>query len=189
MKNVPLMGVQTGRRLAVVGDPIIDPTNLQIVAWYATGNAIGFHPAVVFSEDIHELGHLGAIVDSADDILPLDDLVRLQEILDYGFALYNLPVYDITKKKLGNVESFNFDSDDFLIKQIIVKPSLGVRFTSPQLIITRSQIVELNNEKLVVDSAIRVVKALKTPAKVKKIAKKQAKKSPKPATEPAYNKQ
>ncbi|MDR3125838.1 MAG: hypothetical protein LBU20_02095 [Candidatus Nomurabacteria bacterium] len=156
MKNVPLIGIQTGRRLAQIGEPIINPNNLQVVAWYTTGNLIGFSPAVVFSEDIHELGHLGAIIDSADDIHPLDNLVRLQEILSYDFALKKLPVVSESGQKLGLVESFNFDSDNFLIKQIIVKPSFSVRLTASQLIITRHQIVELNNQRIVVSSVIRV---------------------------------
>lgn len=151
------MGIQTGRRLATIGDPIINPNNLQVIAWYATGNLIGFSPAVIFSEDIHELGHLGAIIDSADNILPLDDLARLQEILSYNFSLYNLPVFDKSGRKLGVVKNFNFDSDDFLIKQIIVKPTLGVRLTSPFLIIYRNQIIEINNKKLIVDSSAKVI--------------------------------
>jgi uncharacterized protein YrrD len=183
MKSVPLIGIQTGRRLAVIGDPIINPYNLQVIAWYATGSLIGFSPAIVFSEDIHELGHLGAIIDSSDNIRPLDDLARLQEILDYGFSLHNLPVFSDTGQKLGTVDSFNFDSDDFLIKQIIIRPSLSVRLTASQLIITRQQIVELDNTKIVVSSTIRIAP---TPKKIatKKSKPKSAKKSPRPSTNP-----
>jgi uncharacterized protein YrrD len=155
MKHVPLIGIQTGRRLAVIGDPIINPNNLQVVAWYATGNSIGFSPAVIFSEDIHELGHLGAIIDSSENILPLDGLVRLQQILDYGFALHALPVFNDTGQKLGVVESFNFDSDNFLIRQIIVKPNFGLRLTASGLIVAREQIIELDNKRLVVSSVIK----------------------------------
>ena len=183
MENVPLMGIQTGRRLGVVGEPIINPNNLQVVAWYVSGNMVGFSPAVIFSEDIHELGHLGAIVDSADSILPLDNLVRLQEILDYGFSLRSLPVFDDTGRKLGVVDSFNFDSDDFLIKQIIIKPSFGVRLTAPQLIISRSQIIEINNKKIIVSSATKITQTKKKPA-VKRLKAKQTKKVPRPATNP-----
>ena len=183
MENVPLMGIQTGRRLGAIGDPIINPNNLQVVAWYVTGNMVGFSPAVIFSEDIHELGHLGAIVDSADSILPLDNLVRLQEILDYNFSLHNLPVFDDTKRKLGTVESFNFDSDDFLIKQIIVKPSLGVRLTASQLIIARSQIIEINNKKIIVSSNAQINSTEKK-STLKKPKIKRAKRTRRPTANP-----
>lgn len=184
MKNVPLMGIQTGRRLGVIGDPIINPNNLQVVAWYVNGNMIGFSPAVIFSEDIHELGHLGAIVDSADNILHLDDsLVRLQEILDYNFSMQNLPVFDNTSRRLGTVESFNFDSDDFLIKQIIIKPSLSTRLKTSQLIIARSQIIEINNKKIVVSSTTQVVSKPKKPA-IKKSKIKRTRKTPRPSSSP-----
>jgi uncharacterized protein YrrD len=183
MKNVPLLSIQTGRRLAVIGEPIINPNNLQVVAWYAIGNLIGFAPAVIFSEDIHELGHLGAIIDSADSILPLDDLVRLQEILSHGFALHHLPVVSESGQKLGQVDSFNFDSDDFLIEQIVVKPSLSVRLTSSRLIISRSQIVELDNKRIVVSSTTQVVSAPKKPA-LKKLKSKPSKKPSRPVGRP-----
>lgn len=184
MKNVPLLSIQTGRRLAVIGDPIINPNNLQVVAWYAIGNLIGFSPAVIFSEDIHELGHLGAIIDSADSILPLDDLVRLQDILAHGFALHHLPVVSDTGQKLGSVESFNFDSDNFLIEQIIVKPSLSVRLTAAQLIITRSQIVELDNKRIVVSSTTKVAAKSKKPAIKKSRIKAKPPKKPAPTGRP-----
>lgn len=183
MKNVPLMGIQTGRRLGVIGDPIINPNNLQVIAWYVNGNMIGFSPAVIFSEDIHELGHLGAIVDSADSILPLDNLVRLQEILDYNFTMHNLPVFDNTGRKLGVVESFNFDSDDFLIKQIIIKPNIGVRLKTSQLIVARSQIVEINNKKIIVNSTIQAVPTMKK-LSIKKPKTKRTKKTPRPSANP-----
>jgi Uncharacterized protein conserved in bacteria len=186
MKNVPLMGIQTGRRLAVIGDPIINPNNLQVIAWYATGNSVGFSPAVIFSEDIHELGHLGAIIDSADDILPLDGLVRLQEILSYNFAMHRLQVFDDTGRKLGSVESFNFDSDTFLIQQIILKPGFNVFLTASQLIISRSQIIEISNNKIVVSS---LTKNTPKPRKVaiEKAKIKRQKKTRQPAANPAPN--
>ena len=180
------MGIQTGRRLAVIGDPIINPNNLQVIAWYATGNSVGFSPAVIFSEDIHELGHLGAIIDSADDILPLDGLVRLQEILSYNFAMHRLQVFDDTGRKLGSVESFNFDSDTFLIQQIILKPGFNVFLTASQLIISRSQIIEISNNKIVVSS---LTKNTPKPRKVaiEKAKIKRQKKTRQPAANPAPN--
>jgi sporulation protein YlmC with PRC-barrel domain len=161
MQKSPIMSLQTGKSLGTIGQPIVDPETLKIVAWYADGPLLDFHPAVVFSEDIRELGHLGAIVDSADKIMSPDGLTRLQKILDYGFRLEGLKVLSDRKQKLGTVESYNFDSDNFEIRQILVKPTFGKRLLTTQLIIARNQIKEIDNEKIIVHSAETKVAAPK----------------------------
>jgi len=184
MKNVPILGIQTGRRLGLISDPIINPDNLQIAAWYVTGKMVGFSPAVIFSEDIHELGHLGAIIDSASSILSLDNLVRLQEILDSNFSLLNLPVINTDGQKLGKVDDFNFDSDYFLVKQIIVKPKLTQRLKISHFIINRNQIIDVDNKKIIVDSGIKkVIAPKKTSRKVSKM-KSTKPKAPRTSTAP-----
>jgi sporulation protein YlmC with PRC-barrel domain len=164
MLNVPVMSLQTGKQLATISRPIIDPNTLKIVAWFVSGPMLDHDPAVIFSDDLRELGHLGAIVDSADNIMSPVGLVRLQKVLELGFELLGLKVVDDKKHRLGAVESFNFDSETFDIQQILVKPGLGKRLLVSHLMIARSQIKELNNQEMVVDSADTKVPTLKTVA-------------------------
>lgn len=148
--GAPLMSLQTGQPLAKLDAAVINPHNLKIVAFYVSGPLVDFSPAVVFSEDIREFGQLGAIVDSSDNILEPDGLVRLNEIVDYHFELMNIWVVDEHGRKLGRVENFTLNPDNFLIQQLYVRPTLLKSFSVANLTISRTQIVAIDNQKITV---------------------------------------
>ena len=152
LKNMPLLSLHTGQELARLGEPIINPHTLQVLGFFLEGRRLDFSPAVILTNDIREISRMGAIVDSVDKIAKPDDIVRLKQILDYNFSLINLKVVSDKKKKIGNVEDYLIDLSDFMVKQILVKPRLSNRFSIAGHTITRQQIEELDNDKIVVKS-------------------------------------
>ena len=99
--GAPVMSLQTGQPLARLDSPIINPRNLRIVAFYVSGPKVDFKPAVVFTDDIREFGEIGAIVDSSDNVLSPEGMVRLLEVINYNFLLTGLPVSDDHHQKIG----------------------------------------------------------------------------------------
>lgn len=152
MVGANVMSLQTGQPLAKLDAPIINPHNLKIVAFYVSGPLVDFSPAVVFAEDIREFGDLGAIVDSADNILDPTDMVRLGEIISYDFVLDGIQVIDEHKHKLGRVENYTLNPTDFLIQQLYLKPTLFKSFATASLTVSRTQIVAIDNQKITVKS-------------------------------------
>ena len=151
--NTPIMSLQSGDKLGATGAPIIDPRKLQITAFYALGNRIT-ELSVLHCSDIREVGPLGMIVDSADEIMPLnDDLLRLKELLDMKFELIGLQVIDDNGMKLGKVSEFSTEINDFFIQKIYVTKTFLKSIASSDLIINRAQIIEITNKKIVVKSA------------------------------------
>ena len=126
--GAPVMSLQTGQPLARLDSPIINPRNLRIVAFYVSGPKVDFKPAVVFTDDIREFGEIGAIVDSSDNVLSPEGMVRLLEVINYNFLLTGLPVSDDHHQKIGKVDSFTVDPVNFMIRQLYVKPTLLQRF-------------------------------------------------------------
>lgn len=152
LQNVPVMSLQNGGRLGLAQDPIIDPRKLQVVAYHAAGPRI--HGAsVLHTSDIREYGPMGFIVNNADSIMELDDtLVRLKEVMGFNFSLLNKAVIDQNKKKLGKVVDYAVETESFFIQKIHIGQSMMKNFTSSNLIISRTQIVELNDKFIVVKS-------------------------------------
>lgn len=151
--NLPIMSLQSGGQLGVATETIIDPRKLQIVAFYVDGPRI-HKKSILHSVDIREIGPLGFIVDSADNIMELDEnLVRLQEIIDFKFTLLGKLVVDDQKKKLGKVAEYSVENGGLYIQKLHVSQSVVKNLTSTNLIIHRSQIVEITDEKIIVRSA------------------------------------
>ena len=132
---------------------IVDPRRLNIVAFYCEGPLINFNPAILHTTDIREFSSIGLIVDSADNIMPPDDLVRLKEILDYGFDLEGMQVIEEGGHKLGKIGGYTIDSDSFFIVKLQVKPTLMQSFGRAELLIDRTQISEINDKHIVVRRA------------------------------------
>lgn len=154
LKNVPVMSLQTGTELARTTECIIDPRSLSIPALYVSGPQVDHPPAVLHTDDIREAGELGFIIDGSTKIMELDGLVRLNEIIGYGFSLLSCTVFDQLNTKLGVVSDFSFDPQNFAIQQIYIRQPFLKRFSSTSHIINRSQIVSITRDKIVVDTPI-----------------------------------
>lgn len=146
------MSLQNGGKLGLAQQPIIDPRKLQIIAYYASGPRI-HNTSVLHTADIREFGPLGFIVNGADSIMELDDnLVRLKQVIDIRFSLLGKMVIDEKKHRLGKVVEFAIETEGFFIQKIHVGQSVFKNLTSSNLIIHRSQIVELTDHHIVVKS-------------------------------------
>lgn len=148
--SVPVMSLQTGARLAVATEPIIDPKDLNIIAFYCEGPLLDFHPAILHSADIREFGELGLIVNDSDDIMPLSDLVRLQETIDCRFEFVGKKVIDTTQHKLGKVNNYVIETGSFKIMKFSVKRPLLHSLQQDELIIDRRQIRKITDDEIVV---------------------------------------
>lgn len=153
LQNVAVMSLQTGAALGTTSDPIIDPRKLQIAAYYVAGPRIQV-ASVLHTADIREYGPLGFIVNGADSIMEFDDdLIRLKEVADLKFTLLGKYVVDENKRRLGKVSEYTLESDGFIIQKLHVSQSMVKNITSSNLIIHRSQIVEITDHLIVVKSA------------------------------------
>lgn len=153
LQRLAVMSLQTGAALGTIAEPVIDPRKLQIVAYYVTGPRIQ-STSVLHTSDIREVGPLGFIVDGADSIMELDeDLIRLQEVIDFKFTLLGKMVVDENKKRLGKVSEYIVESDGFTIQKLHVTQSMLKNISSTNLLIHRSQVVEITDHLIVVRSA------------------------------------
>ncbi|MDO4271469.1 MAG: hypothetical protein Q4C83_00580 [Candidatus Saccharibacteria bacterium] len=159
--GAPVMSLQTGQPLCKLTDPIVNPYNLRIVAFYVDGPRLDFTPAVVFAEDIREFGSLGAIVDSVDNVMSPKGMVRLNDVMKLNFHLRGALVVDDNGHKLGKVDSYVVDMLNFEISQLHVKPSIFKSFASTGLSIGRQQIIKIEPHRITVKSPDVKVKAAK----------------------------
>lgn len=153
ISDIPIMSLQTGTQIGTATRHIIDPRRLNIVAYYCEGPLIDFDPAILHVSDIREFSNIGFIVDSADNIMSADDLVRLKEVLDYNFELEGKPVVEEGGRKVGKVSGYTVDSESFYIIKIHVRPTFFRSFGQAELLIDRNQIREINDKHIMISKA------------------------------------
>lgn len=152
--NAPVLSLQTGGALGHITSAIIDPRQLIVAAFYCDGPHIQ-NTAVLHVEDIREITNMGVIVDDAETLMsPNEDLVRLQQIINFHFELMGKPVIDTTKHKLGRIQGYSVDADSFYIMKINVKQTLFKDFFGGTLLVDRTQVVEVNDHRIIVQANV-----------------------------------
>lgn len=157
--GIPIMGIQTGTRLAITKMPIIDPANLKIIAYEIDGPLLTEKPSFLMITDVRELSSIGMIIDSSEEFVGVDDVIAVKKLFDTGFRLVGLNVIDDRKKKLGKVTDYIVDTNSFIIQQLRVRQKVLKSITNTELLIHRSQIIEINNTTVIVRSAVKKVES------------------------------
>lgn len=158
--NTPVMGLQTGMKLAETEQPLIDPANLKVVAYTVKGPLLNEHPTLIRMADVRELSDIGMIIDSNDEFIGLSDVIKIHELYELGFELIGMSVIDETRRKLGKVDDYSLDSSSFIIQQLHIKPGMLHSLTETGLLIHRSQIVEINDTHIIVRTTAKKVEPI-----------------------------
>jgi len=150
--NAPVMGLQTGTELARTSKPIINPANLEIIAYEVTGHLLNQHPSLLRIADVREFSDIGLIVDSSDEFVKPDDIIKINDIYQLHFDIIDMQVLDEKKRKLGKVNGYTINTADFFIQQLSVRRPFFKRFSDTELLVHRTQITHISNNAIIVHS-------------------------------------
>ena len=147
----PLLSLHTASRIAEIKGLVIDPNFLKVVAFEI--NAVSSRQSLFLeTSSVREFSKMGMIVDSDEEFVEKDDVIKLKETIDLGFSLDNMKVISKKKAMLGRIEDFIVNTEDFQIMQLIVKRPIYKALIDPELVIGRSDIHEINDSEIIVKS-------------------------------------
>lgn len=150
LTNIPILGLQTGSELATIESEVINPHNLSVIAFNLSGPLLDNPLSLLRIEDIREFSQIGMIVDSSDEFVQPDDVIKLKPIYDLHFSLDSKHVLNEKRAKLGKIMDYIIDSDSFVIQQLVVKRPLLKSFNDSELLIHRSQVIEVTDDAVVI---------------------------------------
>jgi len=151
LDSASVMSLQTGGLLARTKKPVIDPRDLSIIAYELEGPSLDAHPSFLLIQDVRELSNLGLIVDSSDEFVGIDDVIKLKEVYEFEFTLVGKNVIDQNKHKLGKVINYSVEPESFLIKQLNVRRPLLKSLNDTELLIDRTQITEITDDTITIN--------------------------------------
>ena len=150
--GTPVLSLHVTGKIAETTQPIIDPHNLKIVAFYLAGPLVGKDEVgdILDVRYIREFSDLGMIVNSYDDFTTREDALRLEKFLGYNYTPIGKKV--VTKKgtKLGKVIDYTLDPNDFQIHQLIIQRPPLKALMDPELVISVKQVVKINDNEIIV---------------------------------------
>ncbi len=147
----PILSLHTASRIAEVKGLVVDPNFLKVVAFEIS--AVSSRQSLFLeASSVREFSKMGMIVDSDEEFVEKDDVIKLKETIDLGFSLDNMKVVSKKKAMLGRIEDFIINTEDFQIMQLIVKRPIYKALIDPELVIGRSDIHEINDSEIIVKS-------------------------------------
>ena len=147
----PILSLHTASRIAEVKGLVIDPNFLKVVAFEIS--AVSSKQRLFLgASSVREFSKMGMIVDSDEEFVEKDDVIKLKETIDLGFSLDNMKVVSKKKAMLGRIEDFIINTEDFQIMQLIVKRPIYKALIDPELVIGRLDIHEINDSEIIVKS-------------------------------------
>lgn len=161
LTNRAVLSLRTGGPIATAVEPIINPNNLKIEGFYCT-DRFNKQSLVLLERDVRDNLPQGFVVNDHDVLTPPEELVRLKKVLDLRFALLDKQVVTVNKNKLGKVNDYAADSETLYIQKLYVSQSLLKSFSGGQLSVDRNQIVEITNQKIVVQEPLQPTPATAT---------------------------
>ena len=157
--GTPILSMQAGGAIGRVSECIIDPDTLKIIAFRAEGGPIPRTGAnLLATSSIREYSNFGMVIDSADEFIDSEDVVKISKILALNFNLIGLKVESKKGSKLGKVMDYTVTSNDFVVQQLIVHRPTLKSFIDPELTIHRKEIVEITDYKVIVKDEEKTIK-------------------------------
>ena len=151
LTDFPVLSLHIGGRIARIVAPIVDPHDLKIIAYRVDGPLVGREVGDILpTSSIREHSPIGFIVDSSDELVAADDIVRVRDVLALHFDLIGLKVVSRKGTKLGKVIDYTADADSGLIQQLIVQRPIFKALIDPELTISRRQIHEVTDYEVIV---------------------------------------
>ncbi len=155
-QNKPILSLQTGGRVGSTLEPIVDPDTLKV---------LGFHVdsprdtgTILLIDDVREFSPTGLIIDRFDKLAHHDDLVRLQKVLKIDYQLVGKQVVTEAGKKVGKVSDYIIDDQSFFVARLYTRQSVVKNFSGEGLVVDRSQIVEIDDRRVVIKDPSGTIK-------------------------------
>ena len=156
---MPILSLQVGGAIAWTSTPIIEPETLKIVAFRTRGPLVNRAEANILDvRSVREYSQMGMVVDSIEDLVAPGDVIKIEKILKLNFNLVGLKVETKKGTKLGRMVDFTVTDNDFMVQQIIVKRPAMKALIDPELVISRKEIVEVNDYKIIVKDEEKTIR-------------------------------
>lgn len=157
-----IFSVHAGGKIAEVTGILVRRKDLK-VQLFAVKPVDNDKKQFLLSSDIRAYDGNRQIIDSYQDMSEEDELIRHHELIKDGGKLIGSKVVTQSGKHLGKVLDFSIDTTHHFANKIHVRATWPQRLIHERLIIDRSDIVDITDNKIIVRDA--TVKA-KSTAKV-----------------------
>lgn len=133
LKNGAIVAMNAGR-VGELGDIIIDPVSAQISGFFVKTPL--FSPLkIIVKSDIIMIDRHAVLINNPDNIVTIDEVIRLKEIICKKFKIINLKAQTENKLYLGHIEDIVIDNETIMITKYYLRNLMTNRIISAEKLI------------------------------------------------------
>jgi uncharacterized protein YrrD len=149
--NLPIAAVDTESKIGVIANLVIDPENGTLMGFLvSTGNLIG-GKKVLSAVDIRDWDPNGIVTSSAENIVSIDEIVRIKQVVDQKIFLLGMSAKTENNKGLGKVEDLLIDTDTQSVVKYYLKDLLG-----KERVISSNNVLKIDKQVIFKDDTAEV---------------------------------
>ena len=114
--GTPSLSMQSASSIGTIANPIVDPDTFKIIAFYLDSPLAGKDTNILDTKSIREYSRYGCVIDSIEELIGKDDVVKISKVIELNFDLIGLKVETKKGSHLGKVIDFTVTSEDFTKK-------------------------------------------------------------------------
>lgn len=156
--NQPVLSLRTGGQVATAVAPIINPDNLHIEGFYCE-DKFSKNQLILLTQDIREHYAKGFVINDHEVLADPSELIRLEKVLKIRFEIMGKQVVTTGKQKLGKVCDYAVEAKSLYIQKLYVTPRLIKSISGGNLMIDKTQILEITDSKIIVEELLKPIKS------------------------------
>ena len=119
LSQVPIIDISSGSQIATTSRPVIDWTTLRVVGLLVDHRRRS--GLILTTSDIREYNTELILVNSEDDLIEVEEIIRLRPLVKQDFRLIGAHIKTESGASLGSVSEYSFDPKTFIIQQLYTK--------------------------------------------------------------------
>jgi len=129
--------------------PVIDMPTLEIIAFYCETSRQK-RQLVLMSRDIRQLASDCIIIDNEEELTDPEDIIRLKDTLETAYNPIDKPVVSENGHRLGSIEDYTVNLETNRLQKLHVRQSILRAWLGSNLVIDRTQIIDVTPHRIVV---------------------------------------
>lgn len=109
--GLPIAALDTQSKIAEIQKILVDPNNGNVLGFLVSSGGIFAPKKVVSAIDIRDWDKNGLVIDSIDNMIEPNDIVRIKDVLDQKIDLLGMKAKTESGKNLGSIENFLIETE------------------------------------------------------------------------------
>lgn len=119
--GLPIASIEEESKVGEISQLVIDPKNGALLGFLVRSGGIFSEHKALSVVDVREWDPNGLVIGSIHHIVPINEIVRMKEIVDLKLVILGLKAQTESGKSLGVIENLLIDTDTLTVAKYYVK--------------------------------------------------------------------